>query len=275
MKAEFSIWSQFYNTKEPEEAILEFEKDGLKYTELSSEHITSLLERKGSPEEIGADFANFCLQHGMKIHQAHIIFPSNIVSDSGAIDLIEKQIKMLSAMGVRAAVLHGDHLDGTALSYEEKIEKNIEAFRSLAERVGECPLTVCIENLQRIFVSIDEILYAIDKVGSNLFGVCLDTGHLNLTATSSQREFILKAGSRLRALHIADNDRSRDQHIAPFGIGTVNFAEVVDALREIDYEGLFNYEIGGEAHKCPVPVKHRKFLGIKAGYDYLMSALSE
>lgn len=275
MKARFSIWSQFYNTKEPEEAILEFEKDGLEYTELSSEHITSLLEREGSPEKIGTDFANFCWQHGIKIPQAHMVFPSNIVSDSGAIDLIEKQIKMLSAMGVRAAVLHGDHLDGTALSYEEKIEKNIEAFRTLAERVGECSLTVCIENLQRIFVSIDEILYVLDRVGSDLFGICLDTGHLNLTATSSQREFILKAGSRLKALHIADNDRSRDQHIAPFGIGTVDFAEVVDALREIGYDGLFNYEIGGEAHKCPVPVKHRKILGIKAGYDYLMSSLSE
>ncbi len=32
----------------------------------------------------------------------------------------------------------------------------------------------------------------------------------------------------------------------PFGKGNVNFAEVVKALREIDYEGLFNLEIPGE-----------------------------
>ena len=270
MTAHFSIWSQFYNTKEPEEAIIEFEKDGLEYIELSSEHITSLLEREGSPEEIGADFANFCLQYGIKIRQAHLVFPSNIVSDSGAASLVAKQLKMLSAMGVRAAVLHADELENTTLSYEEKIEKNIEAFRALAQKAGDCSVTVCIENLQRIFVSIDEILYAIKKTDSKLFGVCLDTGHLHLTATSSQREFILKAGKLLGALHIADNDRSRDQHLAPFGNGTVNFAEVVEALREIDYDGLFNYEIGGDAHKCPVPVKHYKFLGIKAGYGYLM-----
>ena len=29
MNAPFSIWSQYYNTEEPETAILEFEKDGV------------------------------------------------------------------------------------------------------------------------------------------------------------------------------------------------------------------------------------------------------
>ena len=273
MNAEFCIWSQFYNTKEPEEAILEFEKDGLHYIELSSEHITSLLEREGSLEEIGEDFANFCLQHGIKIRQAHLIFPSDIVTDGGAVEHIARQIEMLSAMGVRAAVLHGDVMEESPLSYAEKIDKNVEALSRLASRVKGSDVTVCIENLQQIFTSVDDILYAIDKVGSDLFGICLDTGHLHLTATSSQREFILKAGNKLKALHIADNDGSRDQHLAPFGGGRVDFAEVISALREIDYEGMFNYEIGGDSGRCPVPVKHLKFLGIKAGYDYLMGNL--
>lgn len=273
MNAQFCIWSQFYNTVEPEEAILEFEKDGLGYIELSSEHITSLLKREGSPQKIGSDFSDFCLKHGVKICQAHIIFPSYLVTGKGAIDLIVRQIEMLSAMGVRAAVLHGDEMEGVDISHSQKIEKNIEALSRLAERARDCGVTVCLENLQRFFTSVDEILYVIDKVGSDLFGICLDTGHLHLAATSSQREFILKAGKRLKALHIADNDGSRDQHRAPFGGGTVDFAEVVDALRKINYEGMFNYEIGGESHKCPVPVKHYKYLGIKAGYDYLMGNL--
>lgn len=270
MNAEFCIWSQFYNTKEPEEAILEFEKDGLHYIELSSEHITSLLERDGSPEEIGRDLANFCLQHGIKIRQAHLVFPSNIVTDESAVECIARQIKMLSAMGVRAAVLHGEELEGSGLSYAERIEKNVEAFSRLAARIKDSDITVCIENLQRIFTSVDDILYAIERVGSDRFGICLDTGHLHLTNPSSHREFILKAGKRLKALHIADNDGSRDQHLAPFGGGRVDFAEVVSALREIDYDGMFNYEIGGDSHRCPAVVKHFKFLGIKAGYDYLM-----
>ena len=100
--------------------------------------------------------------------------------------------------------------------------------------------TLCLENLRHIFRGIDEILYAIDEVGSDRLAVCLDTGHLNLTKTGTQRDFILKAGKRLRALHIANNDGKEDRHLAPFtGSVGIDFTEVVDALREINYNGLF------------------------------------
>ena len=88
----FSIWSQFYNTREPEEAILEFEKDGLKHIELSSEHSIALLERNGTPAEIGSAFADFCALHGVSVLQAHLIFPSNIVSDPCVCDILVRQI---------------------------------------------------------------------------------------------------------------------------------------------------------------------------------------
>ena len=140
-------------------------------------------------------------------------------------------------------------------------------------RIEQYKVTVCIENLVGIFTSIDDILTAIDTVGSDFIGICLDTGHLNLTRTSSQRDFIIKAGKRLKALHIADNDTTADQHRAPFSGGNVDFSEVIEALREVGYDGMFNYEIGGDSGSCPVPVKHVKFLGIKAGYDYLMGNL--
>ena len=274
MKTEFCIWSQFYNTKEPEEAILEFEKDGLGYIELSSEHITALLERKGELSEIGADFANFCLQHGVKIRQAHLIFPSNIATDKSVTELLDKQLILLSAMGVKAAVLHGDEMEECDISYKEKLDRNAEALIPIARSAERVGITVCIENMRKIFASIDEILYVIEKIGSPALGVCLDTGHLNITKTSTQREFILKAGNRLKALHIANNDGKTDQHFAPFTGGiSMDFFEVVDALRDIGYEGMFNHEIGGESGNCPVPVKHIKYHGIKAGYDYLMDNL--
>ena len=270
MKTHFSIWSQFYNTREPEEAILEFEKDGLKHIELSSEHSIALLERKGTPTEIGAAFADFCALHGVAVLQAHLIFPSNIVTDPSVCDILVRQIEMLEAMGVRAAVLHGDPMKDCAIPYSEKIEKNIEALKEFLPKVEQFGVRICLENLSCIFRGIDEILYAIDRVGSDMLGICLDTGHLNITKTSTQREFILKAGNLLAALHVADNEGEVDQHIVPFGRGNVDFFEVVSALRAVGYEGLFNYEIGGDSGKCPVPVKHFKYIGIKATYDYIM-----
>ena len=108
----------------------------------------------------------------------------------------------------------------------------------------------------------------IDAVGSEHIGICLDTGHLNITE-KDQRYFITKAGKRLRALHIAQNDGTKDHHIMPFGRGDVDFFCVVRALREIGYEGIFNLEIPGET-QIPLPLRHEKMKFIKAAYAYLM-----
>ena len=81
-----------------------------------------------------------------------------------------------------------------------------------------------------------------DQLDEACFGICLDTGHLNLK-DKDQRNFILKAGKRLKALHIADNQGETDQHMMPYGRGNIDFDEVIRALREVDYEGLFNLEI--------------------------------
>ena len=63
-----------------------------------------------------------------------------------------------------------------------------------------------------------ELLSIIERTGSDRFAVTLDTGHLNMARTTTQRAFILRAGDRLRAIHIADN-LSADHKLL---IGTVD-----------------------------------------------------
>ena len=84
-----------------------------------------------------------------------------------------------------------------------------------------------------------------------------------------QKDFILHVGSRLHALHIADNEGERDQHMMPYGRGNVDFECVIRALREINYEGLFNLEIPGE-RLAPLEIRGFKLEYIRKCYDYLM-----
>ena len=56
----------------------------------------------------------------------------------------------------------------------------------------------------------------------------------------------------------------------PYAKGNINFVEVVKALREVGYDGLFNLEIGGET-KIPLELRREKLKYIKACYDYLMT----
>lgn len=86
----------------------------------------------------------------------------------------------------------------------------------------------------------------------------------------SDTVFKTEDGVILKALHIANNEGVTDQHMMPFTRGTVDFTEVVKALREVNYSGLFNLEIPGEC-KIPLELRDAKIDYIKSCYDYLMN----
>ena len=269
MNYPFSIWSQFYHPLSPEEAILEFEKDGMTHIELSHEHSTSLLERSPDHLATGRDFAAFIQAHGITARQGHLAFPNHFVTDPNFFEMLVRQIELYGAIGIERAVLHVDTIS-PELSTEDLIAQNAEMLKKLLARIEHVNVILCLENCRGVTRSVDELLELIRLVDSPKLGICLDTGHLNITKTDSQADFIRKAGSRLKALHIADNEGVNDQHLAPFGCGTVNFFEVVKALDEIGYDGIFNYEIPGESCRCPLPLRHEKVKWIRAGYEHVM-----
>ena len=155
------------------------------------------------------------------------------------------------------------------IGYDERRELNIVKLRELVARIEHVDITLCLENLCHHVLSADEILEIIEKVGSDKLGICLDTGHLNIEKKNTQGEFIRKAGKYLKALHVHDNDGSADQHILPFARGKINFKEIMAALKEIDYDGLFNFEIPGE--RRPGKLGHAKVAYAREVYNYLMS----
>jgi sugar phosphate isomerase/epimerase len=276
MEAKLSIWSYYYYELSPEEAVEEFIKNGINCSELSSEHGLELLNRDVDVVSTGKKFAQFINERNFEISQGHLWLKVKLCSDDDAIDKLYRWIDMYEAIGIKNMVLHYDRLSGTGLSRRERADKNIEKLKILAEYIKNKDITICLENLspnipdvkELIGHNADDLLYIIERVGSEKFGICLDTGHLNLTE-NSQREFILKAGKKLKALHIADNQGRSNQHMMPYTRGTVDFKEVVEALREVDYHGLFNLEISGESH-IPLELRNEKIKFIKACYDYLM-----
>lgn len=54
----------------------------------------------------------------------------------------------------------------------------------------------------------------------------------------------------------------------PFGKGSVDILAVVRALKDIRYDGLFNFEIPGE-NQCPLPVRAYKLQYAKSMAEYL------
>ncbi len=270
-----SIWSTYYLEFKIEDAIQRFMDNGIYCCELSDEHGLELLSRSSDVRETGRNLARFLKEKNFEISQGHLWLRIKLCAED-ALEKLYPWIDLYEAIGIKNMVLHCDNLWETNLSRQEKREKNIEKLRLLAEYIENKDIAICLENLYAhdpeetalVDKNADDLLYLIERTGSDKFGICLDTGHLNL-ADKNQREFILKAGDKLKALHIADNEGKTDQHMMPFNRGKINFAEVVKALKEIHYSGLFNLEIPGERN-IPLELRDAKIQYIKTCYEYLM-----
>lgn len=268
MDAKLSIWSFYYYDLSPEEAVKEFKKHGIHCYELASEHGAQLLSR-GDPETVGKQFCEFLKSENFNASQGHLWLGCRLSGEKEQVNELLRWIRLYDAAGVENAVLHLDGMgESPELTKQEKYEKNIEVLKWLQEQMKGMKIRLCLENLTRFAESAEELLAVLGELDSERFGICLDTGHLNL-CNPDQAAFIRKAGSRLHALHIADNEGTIDQHMMPFGRGHIDFSAVVSALREIDYCGLFNYEIPGES-RIPFEVRGYKLDYIKKAYDYLM-----
>ena len=270
-----SIWSSYYAELSAEDAVKRLIENGIYCSELSDEHGLELLNR--SPDVLGTakKFAAFLAENNFEMPQGHLFLRVKLCTDEAAVETLCRWIDLYEAIGIKNMVLHCDNMVDSGLGKEERTEKNIEKLKMLAQYVKDKDVTICLENLrphspddpELIDRNADDLNGIIDAVGSDRFGICLDTGHLHLT-DKDQREFILKAGKRLKALHIANNEGVTDQHMMPYSRGTVDFVQVVKTLKEIGYDGLFNLEIPGE-RRAPVEVRDYKISYIKKVFDYL------
>ena len=271
MNAKLAVWTAYYVDLSPEEAVLETKKWGIDAAELSDEHGLMLLKR-GDPAETGREFKKFLEEQNFTMTQGHLWLACKMCSSENAVYDLLKWIDLYDAIGIKNAVLHCDGIAAEKdLPAEEKYARNLAKLKIVEAHIKEKGLSIriCLENLKGIFAAADELNGIIDQLDDTCFGICLDTGHLNL-CDRDQVTFIRKAGSRLGALHIADNEGEKDQHMMPYGKGNIKWDLVVKALREIDYDGLFNLEIPGE-RLAPLPVRGYKLEYIRKCYDYLMS----
>ncbi len=267
-----SVWSSYYYELSPEDTLRIFKSHGYDYCELSDEHSFVLMER-GDSEKIGAEFGKFARELGVEILQGHLFLNAKICRPHDR-ELLKKQITLFRAIGVKNAVLHLDALEwknNENPSLEEKREKNCKALAELLDYVKDSDLVICLENLfhsDGFVSSSDELMYFIEKFNSKNLGICLDTGHLNLT-DKDQIAFIKRAGKNIKALHLDNNEGLKsDQHLMPYGLGSVDFVSVVREMKKLDYEGLYNLEIPGERY-APLEILGYKLDYIKKMFDYL------
>lgn len=274
MKYPVSVWLPYFTNLPVREGISHLTKAGFFHGELSTEHYREMMAC-GDPVTAGKTLRQYADSVGYTIYQAHLTFSGGLCDDA-AIERLKPEVDMFAAAGVRKAVIHVN--GGMELTPEERYDRRVRYLRKLAEYVDGSGLTLCVENVPALPESNDaaKIKKMIRDAGSKNLGICLDTGHLHITRTRGEteetfRDFILSAGDLLQALHITDNNGTEDIHQMPFSARRgVEWQEVMLALKEIDYKGIFNLEIIGERY-APLAIKLAKLDFIRKMCDYMMS----
>lgn len=266
MNIPVSVWIDYFEELSVEQAIAELAKAGYTHGELSLTHLAQLM-KKPDPAATGTALKNTADINGYSICQGHLSFEEGLVDDA-CLERLKPELDLFAAAGISKAVLHAN--GGKELSDEERYDrwvKNISALSAYVEGTG---ITLCIENMFGVYQcrTANQLKQLVLDAGGKNLGICLDTGHLHLCRSQklvehTHRDFIRTAGNLLQALHITDNNGDNDTHQMPFSARYgVDWKEVMQALRDIDYRHLFNLEILGE-RGGNMTIKHAKLAFIK------------
>jgi L-ribulose-5-phosphate 3-epimerase len=89
-----------------------------------------------------------------------------------------------------------------------------------------------------------------DRLRAPHFRLTLDIGHLQCLGETPLAEKIATYGGRLINVHIEDMCFGAHEHL-PFGQGEINFPEVIEALKRLNYRGGVHVELSRQSHEGP------------------------
>ncbi len=197
-------------------------------------------------------------RHGLHFVQAHAPFPAyiHLLPDftDFCIEIYKNILRLCQYAGCPQLVIHGiSRHSYDPLTGEEFRLLNMRMYSSLISVAKETGVMILMENLfmseggrpmSGTCSSPHEAVRYIDELnalaGQECFGLCLDTGHLNLLSIP-MRPYIDIVGHRIKALHIHDNSGYGDDHLAPY-TGSINWNDFCEGLRHVGYKGNLNFE---------------------------------
>ena len=217
-------------------------------------------------------FRNIAEDCGVCFNQTHAPFPS---FKSGEEEYNTKTYPMLLRSIEATAILGAPHVVmHPQPTGDDTLERNIEFFGKLAPYCKQYGVKIAIENLigSSYFGAASELAGLLDALDSECFTGLVDVGHASINGNAA--EFLRGMGGRVTALHIHDNDGVHDKHNMPFN-RSINWDEVCNALKEIDYQGDFTYEAGFYVRQFPKELAPAAYRMMAETGKYLISKIKE
>lgn len=276
-------WNGKIISLKPETEIIKqieiFKEAGIKWCMLAGLHIEEALDFKiyQGAKKCGELFA----AEALKISSHHCLLstfaPLDIPQEEVKIKM-KKNIDFCSLLQTEVLVIHpgriaGKHKDGASINraFEAEVNKHgiekildtvADNFRTMGKYAAKFGIKLALENMGRFtpLGSIDILPELIKKIDLANVGYCFDSGHAHAFG-ESMTEWIKTAGDKLFATHLHDNkgkladvelpgmfiesSKKYDAHSSP-GFGTIDWIDLINSLRKINYGFPVNFETGGQ-----------------------------
>ena len=204
---------------------------------------------------------------GIRINQMHMPYPVYIPNGKKEInDFLQKEMAVKSMhichfLECKNIVVHGFKLARFLGSEEAEWNYTEHFLDTIAPLAKELGITICIENLyggigghlvegpccdaRKAAARIDRMN---ERYQAEVLGFCFDTGHANLVGLDFE-DFLTTLGSRLKVLHIHDNDGVADLHQVPFtftrareNVTSTDWEGFIRGLRKIGFDQVLSFE---------------------------------
>lgn len=220
---------------------------------------------------------------GITVGQTHAVFGAPIVLNHR-----ELYMKLTIRNIIATSLLHCHHtvIHPVATAercfdecYDECHAFNLELYRELLPYLKKYNVKIAVEPMWNIrdgkicptvCSRPEEILAFIDELGSDYFCSCPDLGHFALTGPDTgdtPAGALRKLGKTVEIIHAHEVETNKDRHNKPYTYGTMDWTEIIKALREIGYTGNLNFEVGGNYfnqypdHLVPEALRHLAEIG--------------
>ena len=219
------------------------------------------LEDFFTPHKEGAKAA------GITINQMHMPYPVYVPNGSKELNdyllnnVAPKSMRICKFMECPNIVVHGLKLARNLGSEEEEWKYTVKFLDSIAPLAKEMKITICIENIYSSIAghivegpcsnarkASERIDRFNDRYGAEILGFCFDTGHANLLGIDFE-DFITNLGSRLKVLHIHDNDGITDLHQIPYTFtknrenkASTDWKGFIRGLKKIKFDKVLSFE---------------------------------
>ena len=191
---------------------------------------------------------------------------------------VVRAIEVSGILGAKVCVVHPCN-DYTA-------EENAELYLSFEETARKAGVKIGVENMWNWAKGSptatpaacshhDDFKKHLDLLPADVFVACVDIGHAEMAGLdTSAAQMIETLGDRMQSMHLHDVDGVHDNHQVPF-TQKVNFAGIVEALKNINYQGDVTLEVAYGPVKTPKALQEALARYLAAIADYFKNELDK